>query len=55
MFGWFKKKSTREKLMEEYTKLKEEAFKLSSTNRTESDAKLAQAELILSKIDSLVD
>ena len=37
MFGLFKKKTEREKLLETYKKKKEEAFNLSKINRTESD------------------
>ena len=37
MFGLFKKKSEREKLLADYKKLKEQAFILSKTNRSESD------------------
>ena len=37
MFGLFKKKSKKEKLPELYNKKKEQAFKLSRTNRNESD------------------
>ena len=37
MFGFFKKKSKKEKLQDLYNKKKEQAFKLSRTNRKESD------------------
>ena len=53
MFGFFKKKSKAEKLNEKYQKLLEEAFRLSKTNRTESDAKQAEAEAVLREIDAL--
>lgn len=53
MFGWFKKKSESEKLMEEYKKLMEESFRLSKIDRTAADAKHAEAEEILKKIDNL--
>ena len=43
MFGLFKKKSEKEILLKEYAKLMEEAFTLSRTNRTASDAKTAEA------------
>jgi len=33
MFGLFKKKSEKEKLQEQYTKLLQEAHRLSTTNR----------------------
>lgn len=53
MFNLFKKKSPIEKLQQEYKKLSEEAFKLSKINRQQSDAKQAEAEAILKKIDEL--
>ena len=37
MFGLFKKKTEVEKLQELYKKLMEEAFKLQSINRSQSD------------------
>ncbi|MFT7032595.1 MAG: hypothetical protein ACJA2S_001096 [Cyclobacteriaceae bacterium] len=53
MFGLFKKKSEKEKLQEQYSKLTEESYKLSHTNRKLGDAKLAEAELVMQKIASL--
>lgn len=53
MFGMFKKKSQKELLMQQYTKLLEEAFRLSKTNRATSDAKTAEAEALLVKIENL--
>lgn len=53
MFGLFKKKSEKEKLSAEYKKLMEEAFNLSKTDRKASDAKTAEADDILKKIDAL--
>ena len=53
MFGLFKKNNERELLMQEYNKLKEEAFHLSKTNRRASDEKTAEAEEIMLKIESL--
>lgn len=53
MFGMFKKKSQKELLMQQYTKLLEEAFRLSKTNRAASDAKTAEAEALLVKIENL--
>jgi len=53
MFGWFKKKSESEKLMEEYKKLMEESFRLSKIDRKASDAKIAEAEEVMKKIESL--
>ena len=53
MFGLFKKKTEREKLLHQYKKLKEEAFILSKTNRTESDKLEQEAYEISKKIDLL--
>lgn len=54
MFGLFKKKSEREKLLADYKKLKEQAFILSKTNRSESDRLEKEANDISLKID-LID
>lgn len=53
MFGLFKKKSEVEKLQELYKKLMEEAFKLQSINRSQSDQKYQEADMVLNKIDHL--
>tara|TARA_R110000868_G_scaffold5891_3_gene34329 strand:- start:983 stop:1150 length:168 start_codon:yes stop_codon:yes gene_type:complete len=53
MFGLFKKKSEVEKLQEKYGKLMKEWHALSSTNRSESDKKYAEAEAIAKQIDIL--
>ncbi len=53
MFGLFKKKSPKEILEAKYKKLLEEAFKLSKSNRKESDTKYAEADAILKEIDNL--
>ncbi len=53
MFGLFKKKSEIDKLREQYKKLQEESFRLSKTNRSESDKKLAEAEEVYKKIEAL--
>lgn len=53
MFGFFKKKSAKEKLEDEYEKLLKEAFQLSKTNRKLSDLKQAEAEEVLKKIEAL--
>ena len=50
MFGLFKKKSKKEKLQELYNKKKEQAFKLSRTNRKESDKLEKEAYDILIEI-----
>ena len=53
MFGLFKKKTEVEKLQDSYKKIMEEAFKLQSINRTDSDKKYLEADNILKKIESL--
>ncbi len=53
MFGLFKKKSEAEKLREQYEKLMKDAFNLSKTDRTASDAKYAEADAIMIKMDAL--
>jgi len=53
MFGLFKKKSELEKLSDEYKSLLEKSHKLSTTNRTEADKVMAEAEKIAKKIDLL--
>jgi len=53
MFGLFKKKSQKEKLEETYEKLIKEYYKLSTVNRTASDAKAAEADAILKEIENL--
>ena len=52
MFGLFKKSKV-DVLNDTYKKLLEEAFKLSKTNRKESDAKYADADKILKEIEHL--
>ena len=49
MFGLFKKKTEKEKLFVLYKKIKEKAFLLSKTNRTESDKLEKEANDILEK------
>lgn len=53
MFGLFKKKTEVEKLQEQYQKLQEESFKLSTIDRAKSDLKAAEAEEVAQKIDAL--
>ena len=53
MFGLFKKKSRLDKLQDDYRKLLEESFKLSKTNRQESDKRQAEAQAILDQIEVL--
>ena len=53
MFGLFKKKTEEEKLHEKYKKLMEEAYKLQSINRSDSDTKYKEADDILKKIEAI--
>ena len=53
MFGLFKKKSPIDKLQAEYKKLMEESFRLSTTDRSASDAKRAEAEEVAKQIEEL--
>lgn len=53
MFGLFKKKSEIDKLQEQYTKLMNDYHKLSTTNRSESDKKYAEANAIADKMEAL--
>jgi len=53
MFGLFKKKSEVEKLQEKYKKLMEEAFKLQSISRKDSDQKYLEADNLLKKIEAM--
>ena len=53
MFGLFKRKSEKEKLIELYNKKKEQAFRLSRTNRKEGDRLEKEANDILIEIDKL--
>ena len=55
MFGLFKKKSELEKLQKKYKKLMEEAYKLQSVNRSDSDSKYLEADHILKSIEVLKD
>lgn len=53
MFGLFKKKSPIQKLQAEYSKLLEESYALSTSNRAESDLKMAEANEVLEKIKAI--
>ena len=55
MFGFFKKKSKKEKLQNLYNKKKEQAFRLSRTNRKESDKLEKEASDILIEIEKIKD
>lgn len=53
MFGLFKKKTKLEKLQVKYEKLLAEAHKLSTTNRSMSDAKAFEANEVLKEMDKI--
>jgi hypothetical protein len=53
MFKLFKKKSPIQKLYDRHKALLEEAFRLSKSNRTASDAKMAEADEVLKEIERL--
>jgi hypothetical protein len=53
MFGLFKKKSELDGFYDKYEKLMAQSHKLSTSNRTASDEKFAEAEAVLKQIDAL--
>lgn len=53
MFGLFKKTSEVEKLQKKYKKLMEDAYKLQSINRSDSDQKYLEADTVLKEIEAL--
>ncbi len=53
MFGLFKKKTEEDKLQDKYKKLMEDAYKLQSINRSDSDQKYLEADAVLKKIEAL--
>ena len=53
MFGLFKRKTETEKLQDRYKKLMAEWHDLSSIDRSESDAKYAEAQKVLDQLDEL--
>lgn len=53
MFNLFKKKSKVDLLKEKHQKLQAESYQLSTSNRRESDKKLAEAEDVLNQIKEL--
>lgn len=53
MFSLFKGKSELDKLNDKYKKLLAEAHKLSTSNRTLSDQKTAEANEVLNQIEAL--
>ena len=53
MFGIFKRKTEKEKLLARYKKIKEEAYRLSKIDRRKSDEKEKEANDILDAIDNI--
>ncbi|MGH1336110.1 MAG: Lacal_2735 family protein [Aureispira sp.] len=53
MFGFFKKKSEKQKLEEEYKQLMEASYRLSHTDREASAKKSGEAEEILKRLEQL--
>lgn len=53
MFGLFKKKTKVQKLEEQYKKKMKEGYDLQSIDRSASDQKYVEADLILKQIESL--
>ena len=53
MLGLFKKTSKLEKLQKQYERLMSDWHKLSTTNRTKSDEKYAEAQKVLDQITLL--
>ena len=53
MFNIFKRKTEKEKLENKYQTCLKEAYKLSKTNRSASDAKIVEANKVLELIEKL--
>ncbi len=53
MFGLFKKKTEKEKLLDKYNKLLKESYNLSTSDRKASDLKRAEAEELVKEIEQL--
>ena len=51
--GLFSRTSPKEKLQKKYKQLMEEAFKLSTLDRSKSDGKYAEAEQVMKQIEAL--
>ncbi len=51
--GLFRRKSEKEKLQAKYSKLVDEAYKLSHSDRRASDLKTAEADEVLKQIEAL--
>lgn len=53
MFGLFKKKTEKEKLLAQHKRLLKESYELSTQNRSKSDDKAAEADRIMKQIEAL--
>lgn len=53
MIKLFRRKSKEQTLQKEYDKLMQEWFRLSSINRSQSDTKYAEAQVVANKIERL--
>lgn len=53
MFGFFKKKTEKEKLEAKYLKLLDQSYKLSHRNRKASDLIAMEADKVLEEIEKL--
>jgi len=53
MFGLFKKKSEKDKLIEDYERLMKESKNLSTVDRKKSDEKFAEATKLLEQIQKM--
>ena len=53
MFGIFKRKTEKEKLLIRYKKIKDEAFRLSKIDRRKSDEKEKEANDVYDAIDKI--
>lgn len=53
MFNLFRKHDPAESLRKSYQRLQEEAFRLSRADRQAADAKLAEAEEVMKKLEAL--
>jgi len=53
LFSFFKKKTKKQELQEEYEKLLKESFEFSKIDRSKSDKKRAEAEIVADAIDRL--
>lgn len=55
MFKIFKRKTELEKLNEQYARLMKEAHALSTMDRKQSDKKVAESEVIMARINELME